>query len=123
MHNPDSVQENEMHNVLWNFEIQTDHLILARRPDVVIVNKKKKKNKKINKGNLPNSGFCRPARLQSQNKRKWKKEKYLNLTRGEKKKRKEKQQQKLKKQNNYENEDDVDINCNWLRSEQSPKYW
>ena len=28
MHNPESVQENEMHQGLWDFEIQTDH-----RPD------------------------------------------------------------------------------------------
>ena len=50
MHNPESVQENEMHK-LKDFEIQTDHRILARRSDLVIVNKKKK--------NLPNSGLCR----------------------------------------------------------------
>ena len=41
--NYESVLENEKHKILWDFEIQTDHLILARRPDLVIVNKKKKK--------------------------------------------------------------------------------
>ena len=46
MHNPESVQENEMHKFLWDFKIQTDHLILARRQDLVIVKKKKKKKKK-----------------------------------------------------------------------------
>ena len=35
--------ENETHKILWDFEIQTDHQILARRSDLVIVNKKKKK--------------------------------------------------------------------------------
>ena len=45
MHNPKSPQ-NEMHKVLWDFEKQTDHLILARRPDLVIVKKKKKRKKK-----------------------------------------------------------------------------
>ena len=30
MHNTESVQENEMHKVLWDFEIQKDHLILGR---------------------------------------------------------------------------------------------
>ena len=25
MHNPESVLENEMHKLLWDFEIQTDH--------------------------------------------------------------------------------------------------
>ena len=31
MNNPSSVLENEMHKTLWDFEIQTDHLITARR--------------------------------------------------------------------------------------------
>ena len=35
--------ENEMHRIRWDFEIQMDHLISARRPDQVIVNKKKKR--------------------------------------------------------------------------------
>ena len=43
MHNPETVLENETHKVLWDFEIQTDQLISARRPDLVIVNKKQKK--------------------------------------------------------------------------------
>ena len=30
MHNLEFVLENEMHEVLWDFEIQADHLILAR---------------------------------------------------------------------------------------------
>ena len=30
MHNPESVPENEMHNVLRDFDIQTDYLISAR---------------------------------------------------------------------------------------------
>ena len=46
MHNPKSVLENEMLKLLWDFEIQTDHLISARRPDLVIVDK--------NKENRPN---------------------------------------------------------------------
>ena len=44
MHNQEAVLENEMHKILKDCEIQTDHLIWARRPDLVIV-KKKKKNK------------------------------------------------------------------------------
>ena len=31
------------HKLLWNFEIHPDHLISARKPDLVIINKKKKK--------------------------------------------------------------------------------
>ena len=42
MHKPESVLENEMHKTLRDFEIQTDHLISARRPDLVMVNNKKK---------------------------------------------------------------------------------
>ena len=41
MHNPESVLENEAQKLLRDFEIQTDHQISARRPDRVIVNKKK----------------------------------------------------------------------------------
>ena len=39
MHNPKSVLQNEMDKVLWDFEIQTDHLISVRWPDLVIVKK------------------------------------------------------------------------------------
>ena len=41
MHNPESILENEKHKILWDFEKQTNHLILARQPDLVIVNQKK----------------------------------------------------------------------------------
>ena len=37
--------ENEKLKVLWDFEIQTDHLISARLPDLVIVNKKRETDK------------------------------------------------------------------------------
>ena len=37
MHNPAYVPENEMHELLWDFEIQTDRLISARQPDLVII--------------------------------------------------------------------------------------
>ena len=35
MHNPTSVLENETHKLLWDFDIQTDDLISARRPDLI----------------------------------------------------------------------------------------
>ena len=38
---PDSVLEIEMHKLLWDFEIQTVHLISTRQPDFIIINKKK----------------------------------------------------------------------------------
>ena len=43
MHKPEFIQENDLHKILWDFEKQTGHLILARRPDLVIVKKKKKR--------------------------------------------------------------------------------
>ena len=33
MHNPEPVLKNVTRKILWDFEIQTDHLILAKRPD------------------------------------------------------------------------------------------
>ena len=38
MHNPAFVQENDTHKLLWDFDIQMDHLISSRRPDLIIVN-------------------------------------------------------------------------------------
>ena len=41
MHNPAPVLENDTHKLLWDFNIQTDYLIPARRPDLIIIDKKK----------------------------------------------------------------------------------
>ena len=49
MHNPEFGLENEKHKLLRDFDIETDHLISARRPDEVIVNKNE---------NLPKSGLA-----------------------------------------------------------------
>ena len=38
MHNPAPVLENDSHKLLWDFDIQTDHRIPARRPDLIIIN-------------------------------------------------------------------------------------
>ena len=40
MHNPASVVENDIYKLLWDFDKQTNHLILARRPDLIIINNK-----------------------------------------------------------------------------------
>ena len=53
MHNPAPVLENDTHKLLWDFDIQTDHLIPTRRPDLIIINKKKK--------NLQNCRLCCPG--------------------------------------------------------------
>ena len=41
MHNPEPVLENGTHRLLWDFEIQTDYLILPRQPDRLIIKKKR----------------------------------------------------------------------------------
>ena len=55
MHNPESVLENEKPKILWKFEIQTNHLISARWPNQVIVNKKKKDTCRIGLNNFDSS--------------------------------------------------------------------
>ena len=42
MHNPESVHENEMHKLFWDFEIQMNHQISIRRPEIIIINNKKR---------------------------------------------------------------------------------
>ena len=39
-HEQERVLENEDYKIFWDFNIQTDHVIEARRPDLVVVNKK-----------------------------------------------------------------------------------
>ena len=46
-HEPESVSENEDYKILWDFSIQTDHVIEARRPDLVVVDKKERSCKII----------------------------------------------------------------------------
>ena len=36
------VLENDPHKLLWDFDINMDHLIPARRPDLILINKKRK---------------------------------------------------------------------------------
>ena len=52
MHNQAPVLENDTHKLLWGFNMQTDHRIPARRPDLIIINKKKE--------NLQNYRLCCP---------------------------------------------------------------
>ena len=42
MHKSEAVLKNEAHKILRDFEIQTNHLILARRTDLVLINEKKR---------------------------------------------------------------------------------
>ena len=43
MHKPACVLENDIHKFVWDFDIQTDHTISARRPDLILINNNKKK--------------------------------------------------------------------------------
>ena len=61
MHNPEFIPENETYKIHWDFEIQTDHLISTRWPDLLIVKKKKKKKKK--KINLLNCDLHRSCSI------------------------------------------------------------
>ena len=45
MHNPAPVLENDSHKLLWDFNIETDHLIPARRPDLIIINNNNNKKR------------------------------------------------------------------------------
>ena len=47
MQNPAPVLENDTHKLQWDFNIQTDHLNLARRRELIIINNKKKRTCKI----------------------------------------------------------------------------
>ena len=69
MHNPASDLEYSTHKLLWDFDIQADHLISARRPDRIIINNNKKKKKKEN---LQNCGLCCPGWPQNKTERIWK---------------------------------------------------
>ena len=64
MHNPAPVLENDSHKLLWDFNIQTDHLIPARKLDLIIINEKMKICKTVD--------FAVPADPRINLKEKWK---------------------------------------------------
>ena len=43
LHNPAPVLENDTHKLIRDFDIQTNHRISARIPDLILINKRKKK--------------------------------------------------------------------------------
>ena len=91
MHKPEYVLENGSHKLLWEFEKQINHPISARRPEQVIVNKKKRTCQIVD--------FAIPADHKVKLKESEKIDKYLDLAR------------ELKK--TMEDESDGDTNCNW----------
>ena len=42
MHKTESVLENEAYKILWVYKIQMNYQIPARKPDLVLINKKKR---------------------------------------------------------------------------------
>ena len=42
MSKPESVLKNVVHKILWDFKIQTNHSTQTQRPDLVLINKKKR---------------------------------------------------------------------------------
>ena len=73
MHRRVSVLENDTHRVLWDFDIQTDLLISVRRPDIKIINIKKRTCKIVD--------FAVPAGHIIKLKESEKKDKYLDFWR------------------------------------------
>ena len=73
MHNSEYVLENETHKLPWDFEIQTDHRISARRPDLIIINEKERTCRIVD--------FAIPADHRVKLKESEKRDKYLDLTR------------------------------------------
>ena len=73
MHNSASVLENNTHKLLLDFDIQTDHQILARRPGLIIISKKKRTCKIVY--------FAVRVDHRIKLKESEKKDKYLDLTR------------------------------------------
>ena len=71
--NPAPVLENDTHKFQWDFNIQTDHLIPARRPDLIIINWRKIICKIVD--------FAVPADHRINLKECEKKDKYLDLAR------------------------------------------
>ena len=74
MHNQAPVLENDTHKLLLDFDIDTDHLISTRRPDLIRINNKKKRICKI-------VDFAVPADHRIKLKECAKKDKYLDLAR------------------------------------------
>ena len=77
MHNSTSVLEDEAHKLLRAFEIQTDHLISARQPDLISIDKKERASWIVD--------FAVPVDLRVKLKERKKRDEYLDLAREMKK--------------------------------------
>ena len=72
-HHPESVLENEDYKRLWDFSIQTDHVIEAWKPDLFVIDKKERSCKIID--------FAVPGDSRIEEKEKDKIEEYQDLGR------------------------------------------
>ena len=61
---PEGVLENENCKLLWDFTIQCDRMVEARRPDIVFVDKKKKREIKILDVAVPSDGRVKDKELE-----------------------------------------------------------
>ena len=75
MHNPAPVLENNTYKLLGDFDIHTHHQISTRRPDLIVINKKKKKRI----GKIVNFAVSADHRIKLKECEKW--DKYLDLAR------------------------------------------
>ena len=91
INNNNDNNDNGSHKLLWDFSIQSDHLIQARRPDLIIINKKERTCKIVD--------FAVPADHRIKLKECEKKDKYLDLAREFKK--------------TVEHESNDCANCDW----------
>ena len=64
IHKPESILEKEELKILWGLEIQKNHPVLARKLDLVLINKKKKRELAV--------VLYFSIQIRPQNKRKWK---------------------------------------------------
>ena len=101
---PEAIMENETHGLLWDFVIQTDHLISDRQLDLIIINEKNE--------NMLNCRLYSPVDYSVKLKESEKKERYLGLAWEFKKK-------------TVENERDGDTDCNWRQkvSKKTRGHW
>ena len=94
IHNIESALKNKTHKLLWDFDIQTDHLISVRRKDQTPTRQKKKK-----KNNYWIVNFAIAVDHRLKRKEREKRGKYAGLAREVKK--------------TMEDENDSNTNCNW----------
>ena len=81
-HEPGPVIENDKCKILWDFTVQTDHIIQARRPDMIVIDKETNKAQVFDKEtNKARPDFAIPYDSRVDSKEMEKIEKYQDLVR------------------------------------------